>query len=263
MAPSTFHIHLGRWREPLIKVGNVALGLAALLALPLVSPSVNVAYAACLGAARCVVPRSTPCSDPWRELHDKWNDLKLAGYLFRHHVHIKAAKFFVRGRPLNEEERREFHPIFERSLAFSKVKLRQLNFPERVGGSAMGNELFFPKGDIPREKLAHELLHVWQRQNGGAFDEDGWEVYPRDYESRIRKGARWEDLGHEEQAWLFTDMYASGFFQNNPRSRFLTDPVLRPAAEDAAQQIQAGTGAANAKRASRSSGWNWVQGYAS
>lgn len=163
-------------------------------------------------------------------------------------------------RPLNDFERRLLEPVFEASVRWADVRLREgvrglLNVSARA--FVIENTVFLPKDylPLPPALLVHELTHVWQFQNGGhayiadslhaQFFGDGY-----DLEKALLQKKRWAELNCEQQATLLEEAFAQGCFRGRPfvvRGRDYTAYF-----EAAVQAVRRGEGASF--QASRNAG---------
>lgn len=154
-------------------------------------------------------------------------------------------------RPLSELEQRLVQPVFEASLDYARVRLREgvrglLNASARA--FVIENTVFLPKDylPLPPALLVHELTHVWQFQHGGhayiadslhaQFLGDGYNL-----EKALLQKKDWHQLNCEQQATLLEEAFAQGCFRGRPfvvRGRDYT-PVFARAVE----ALRAGQGA--------------------
>ena len=190
-------------------------------------------------------------------------------------------------RPLDPTERQMLKEIFGDSMTdedYDKVRIREgdAGLIDKVApGRAfvLGNTIYvssnrMSNGKIQEETLVHEMVHVWQYQNGGAdyltkalaaqqngpkgTGSVGIEGQPKDYSKGyyyhddVIAGTPFEKLNPEQQAKLIADAYSEGVFSTtNPQQFYIngvdkTDYIKGAENEDikgAWDMIKAGEGA--------------------
>ncbi len=154
-------------------------------------------------------------------------------------------------RPLTPGERAQLEPIFETSLDFEPVRIREpatglVAISQRA--FVIENTLFVPRAFMPLKAsvLVHEMVHVWQHQHGGhayiadslqaQFFGDGY-----DLSKGLREGREWSALNCEQQATLIERAFESGCFFGKPL--FLHGHDFTREFEAAITELRAGRGA--------------------
>jgi chitinase len=130
--------------------------------------------------------------------------------------------------------------VYGDSIDFSKVVLKEgkagliTTFnPDRP--FVVGNTIYVPSGKLDPSTLVHEMMHVWQYQNGG-IDYMGNAVAaqlwgPQNpnggsrgyyYEGDLAAGKPFEKLNAEQQAQLIQDAFRKGVVPpKNPQQQFI------------------------------------------
>ena len=160
-----------------------------------------------------------------------------------------------KGEPLNGNQRAMLERIFGQSVDWSRVRIKYgfagaASFSDRP--FAHGDVIYAKKQWISDAALAHEVMHVWQFQNGGpgymtesiaAQIAEGAEAYR--YADDVAAAVPWGELEPEQQGQFIQDAVASGYFEQSGRGgRFIRDGVdYTEYLERALGQIRAGRGA--------------------
>ena len=123
-------------------------------------------------------------------------------------------------RSLTEDERALAQPIFRSSLDLSRVRVREeITGLLNISRSAFAIEetIYFPRGWSPvaKQTFVHELVHVWQFQNGGhAYIADAVHAQTLgdgyDLELGLTQGRKWDQLNAEQQATFIEEGFAHG-----------------------------------------------------
>jgi hypothetical protein len=144
------------------------------------------------------------------------------------------------GRRLTGDEIAVLETVFRDTVDYSDVLIKE----GRIGAMGASGRAFTlcntiyipglngsgygpPGSDGYLRLLVHEVVHIWQFQNGGTdyitasvtAQLGGWwrgkgMSYAYRYERGIKEGLSWEQLGPEQQAKLIEDAYAHGFFSD-------------------------------------------------
>lgn len=130
-------------------------------------------------------------------------------------------------RRLTEDEINDMKRIFGDSLSYYNVRIVEgkragiYSFSDRP--VAIGNTIYM-KNHNPtnkRERLAHEMVHVWQYQNKGiryisdAINAQVLVNNAYNWEKEIERGIdKWTDFNLEAQGELILDVYLSGILTN-------------------------------------------------
>jgi hypothetical protein len=137
-----------------------------------------------------------------------------------------------------DEERRRIEAIFGDSIDLDQVVVVEGSDVGLFDSSlnegrpfVLGNRVYLK--DRP-EDLIHELVHVWQYQNGGSGYAPEAQIAQElgagyEYEPAVAAGARFEDLNPEQQGELIAEAAESGFF-DAPDQRLLLKQ--NPATDD-------------------------------
>jgi hypothetical protein len=158
------------------------------------------------------------------------------------------------GRDLTPHELAALRQLFGESIDFSRVVVK-----DGDQGLASINDRPFVLGNVIYLKergelasLAHEMVHVWQYQNGGPdylaealaaqLFGDGY-----DWQKALAEGKVWSQLNPEQQGQLIEDAFAAGFFPSTEAQgerRFVHDGRDYTAfLSGALESIRAGRGA--------------------
>jgi hypothetical protein len=116
------------------------------------------------------------------------------------------------GRPLSQRERDFAHEIFGNDVNLTNIKVVESSQLTNNRGAFKGNTIFIPGSDaMSRDEIAtfaHELLHVWQEQNGYPLGRayrdqlDNIVNGAQPYKLEIHGSTSWRDLGREQQGQL-------------------------------------------------------------
>jgi hypothetical protein len=175
------------------------------------------------------------------------------------------------GRALTDEETRHLLKIFEGALDLSLIRLK-IGDIGVFGASGAPfthcNTIYIPKTYLPdpsdeanykhvlRDLLAHEAVHVWQYQNGGAdymsesLFHQCWGIWQKkgrgwayDFTRGIKEGKSWAELNPEQQAELIEQSFYQGLFENDDARFVYNDADLTDYAREAIKQLRKGAGA--------------------
>jgi len=163
------------------------------------------------------------------------------------------------GRKLTDEEKNYLRDIYGDSIDYDKVLIKQGNLgkiewidPHRP--FVVGNTIYVPSGNsnssawdpnVPwdenkKSSLVHEMMHVWQNQNGGIDyaakaliaqllgpkDPSGNKSRGYYYEKAVAEGKPFEKLNPEQQAELIQDAFKKQVLPpTNPPQKFLINGV--------------------------------------
>lgn len=126
---------------------------------------------------------------------------------------------------LTSEQVFELEKIFLSSVDYSKVLIKAGNSHLlTMSGRAfvMGNTIYMPEKQYSFDLLVHEMVHVWQHQNGGygyigkSLVGQYWgEGYS--FVKGISGGKSWAELNPEQQASLIEHAYVNNFFFNGEK----------------------------------------------
>ena len=155
-----------------------------------------------------------------------------------------------KGRSLKEDEMAMLRSIYGDSIDYSKVQIKEGKAglistfnPDRP--FVVGNTIYVPSGSMSEDTLVHEMMHVWQYQNGGvdymgkAVAAQWWG--PADptggsrgyfYDDDVVAGKPFEKLNPEQQAELIEDAFSATSGRKilpptEPPSRFIINGVDR------------------------------------
>lgn len=159
------------------------------------------------------------------------------------------------GEPVAAELKREMRRIFGESVDLDSVRIKRRFagvFSANGRPFAHGNVIYTKGERVDAELLAHELVHVWQHQNGGPdymAKALGAQAHGDAYEWQkgVSQGKRWRDLDPEQQAQLIADAWKGNYFtsgDDEQNARFVhggvdyTDSIRAALAE-----LRAGRGA--------------------
>lgn len=128
------------------------------------------------------------------------------------------------GRKLTDAEITDLKAVYGDSIDYSQIRIKE-GFSGVFSANGRpfthGNTIYMKDNAVTPELMAHEMMHVWQFQNGGtdymseALTSQWWgKGY--DWESSV-PGTAWEDLEPEQQAEFMEQVFASGY---------LTDPAV-------------------------------------
>lgn len=157
-----------------------------------------------------------------------------------------------RGDRLTAEELAYLRVIYGDAIDYDAVRVKRGSaglFSLNDRAFVLGNTIYMKDTD-DLAVLAHELMHVWQYQNGGsdyiaeALISQQW-GRGYDWEQSVPQIA-WADLEPEQQAQLFEDAFAAGFFDSESPSygRFVVANVDYTQYLQAAwAEVKAGRGA--------------------
>jgi hypothetical protein len=127
------------------------------------------------------------------------------------------------GRGLTDDEQAMLRAVFGDSVDYRAVVVKPTVKGIGGRGFTIANTIHLAR-DTSAVTLVHEMVHVWQFQNGGtdyiaasAFHQAGVfrDVYAGDaydWRPQVKAGKRWAALGAEQQAQLVEDAYAEGHF---------------------------------------------------
>ena len=140
------------------------------------------------------------------------------------------------GRKLTAQETIELRRVFGPAVDLGKVRVKE-------GGSGlltafsprpfcMGNTIYIPRPDkSPRQRLStlvHEMVHVWQFQNGGTtyvsssiHGQTAGAGY--DFASGVREGLPFDAMGAEQQAQMIQTAFDYGCFGEGGRVGWFRD----------------------------------------
>lgn len=155
------------------------------------------------------------------------------------------------GRELTDAEIAELKKIYGDSIDYEQVRIKEGFsglFSTNDRAFVHGNTIYMKDNTITPELLTHEMMHVWQYQNGGsdymteALTSQWWgKGY--DWESSV-PGTAWEDLEPEQQAEFLEDVLASGYFNTPGGGTFMHNGQdITAYVEDALRKIRNGEGA--------------------
>ncbi len=158
------------------------------------------------------------------------------------------------GRKLTDSEKEAMREIFGDSVDLSKVRIKhgKAGVFGNSGAFVHGNTMYFGENtEITTDLLAHEMVHVWQHQNGGTDymrealeSQELGDAY--DFEEDVINGVPWEDLEPEQQAELVQVAVQRGYFDPDS-ANFGTLSVNGVDVSDymasAVEQLRSGTGA--------------------
>lgn len=159
------------------------------------------------------------------------------------------------GRRLAPDEVTAMRRIFGDSIDYNRVVIKEGDaglFSANGRPFAHGNVVYVKTEEPSLTLLAHELVHVWQYQNGGPdnmaealFAQAFGDAY--DWRKAIAEGKSWDQMDPEQQGEFIMAAYNSGFFapgELEGNQRFVLDGVdYTPQLRAALQQIRAGQGA--------------------
>lgn len=172
------------------------------------------------------------------------------GYLAARAVQAIGGATLGPGRRLSLAERAIAEPVFLGSAALERVTVRA---PTRglVGASGRAfvieDVIYVPAAYLPLSPLVliHELVHVWQHQNGGhgyIADSLSAQLWGEGYalDRAAAEGRPWHALNCEQQATLIEEAWGQGFFEGRP-VRLGARDVTGWAAQ-AVEELRAGRG---------------------
>ncbi len=163
------------------------------------------------------------------------------------------------GRTLTAAEIAKLRAIYGDAIDYDQVRIKTGNaglFSLNDRPFVLGNTIYMKDSDLGGATLVHELVHVWQYQNGGSdyLGEALWsQEYGKGYDwQQSVPGTPWAELEPEQQAAFIEALYRAGYF--NPQSpgfgRFSADVDGDGRAEDltayahrAVTELRAGRGA--------------------
>lgn len=153
------------------------------------------------------------------------------------------------GRPLTPAEKTLLEKIFQTSVEYDAIRIKQgyagiLNAGDDQGFTLYNNQRALTHGNTIYMKnkaektpdwdatLVHETTHVWQNQNGGT--DYMWEALHAQmtagygyYDDVINKGKTWGMLNPEQQGQLIEDAYEAGYFTKNQGQWIEVDPLTK------------------------------------
>ncbi len=167
------------------------------------------------------------------------------------------------GRTLKPDEVTELKKVYGSSIDYTKVRivegedtLTKISDGRPFTGR---NTIYVPKDrKLDQDLLTHEMLHVWQYQNGGSdympkalWAQQVGDGY--DFEKGIDQGKAWAELNPEQQAEFIEQAVAAGAI-DDPKHQFIyerkdKDGNVRARTDystylnDALREIKAGRGA--------------------
>lgn len=124
----------------------------------------------------------------------------------------------AQGEPLSDDEIAYLRTIYGDAIDYDAVRVKRGSaglFSVNDRPFVLGNTIYMKDVDSAAV-LAHELMHVWQYQNGGsdylieALVSQQW-GRGYDWEQSVPQ-TPWAELEPEQQAQLFEDAFADGFF---------------------------------------------------
>lgn len=142
-------------------------------------------------------------------------------------------------RGLTSEEERQLRMVFGDSIDYSQVRIKEGNaglfsLNDKDRPFTTGNTIYMKKNkdDAGFERtLFHEMMHVWQFQNGGASYQSGSlraQAFggddPYNYRDAIAQGKKWNELNPEQQAHLIEDAWFSGIIGDPTRTTGIPTP---------------------------------------
>lgn len=124
------------------------------------------------------------------------------------------------GRRLTDEEVTALRRIFGGSIDLGRVRIKEGDagvFSVNDRAFVHGNVIYTKDEPVTLELLAHELVHVWQYQNGGPdylvealAAQTRMDAY--NWEKAAHEGKTWKQLNPEQQAELVKAAFLSGYF---------------------------------------------------
>ncbi len=118
------------------------------------------------------------------------------------------------GRRLTEDEVARLRPIFDDSLDYTRVRVKEgrLGLLGMSGRAFVHGDTVYVPGRGPPDYglLVHELTHVWQHQHGGTAYMSAalaaqWMGDGYDWRKAVARELRWAQLNPEQQAQLIED----------------------------------------------------------
>ncbi|MCB9645986.1 MAG: hypothetical protein H6730_05210 [Deltaproteobacteria bacterium] len=155
------------------------------------------------------------------------------------------------GRKLTDAEIAELKKVYGDSIDYDQVRIKEGFsglFSTNDRPFAHGNTLYMKDQTVDQELLTHEMMHIWQYQNGGSdyMSEalvSQWWGKGYDWEASV-PGTPWEDLEPEQQAEFMEKAWASGFFNDPEHNSFIWNGVdYTDYLKDALKKVRAGEGA--------------------
>jgi hypothetical protein len=142
------------------------------------------------------------------------------------------------GRELNARELTVLRGVFGDAVDYSAVKIKERPFKkETQQGATSYNTIMHPIGrPLSDATLVHEVVHVWQSQQGKL--KYAWNIkqQPSKYDARFRDailvGKKWGKLSFEHQAWLIEEAFERGYFDSNAHA-YDREPLVKAALKDA------------------------------
>lgn len=152
---------------------------------------------------------------------------------------------------LTKQQLVDLEKVFLNSVDFTKVIVKAgnshlLTISNRA--FVMGNTIYIPKETYTMSLLVHEMVHIWQYQNGGysymskslkgQYLGEGY-----DFVKGIEGGKTWFELNPEQQASLIEHAYTSGFFHGQSREFIYWGRNYTNYLEEALGYLRCGKGA--------------------
>lgn len=173
------------------------------------------------------------------------------GFAAARAVKLAARARAMPSRPLDATERAAAAPVFGGSVRLERVRVHApASGLVAVSRRAFVIEdaIYVPAPFLPLSLtvLVHELVHVWQHQNGGhAYIADSVQaqLWGEGYalERAFFERRAWSALNCEQQATLIEEAFAQGYFQGGPVK--LSGQSATAWVEAAVRELQAGRGA--------------------
>jgi len=155
------------------------------------------------------------------------------------------------GRELTDAEIASLKAIYGDSIDYEQVRIKEGFsglFSTNDRPFCHGNTIYMKDSTVTPELLAHEMMHVWQYQNGGSdyMSEaltSQWWGKGYDWESSV-PGTAWEDLEPEQQAEFMEAVYGSGYITDPNVTTFMHNGQdISAYVDEALRKIQNGEGA--------------------
>ena len=172
-------------------------------------------------------------SDAWIAFRDGFVDTAINDLGFISRRSLQAIQELLGteapGRKLTAAEIEVLRPMFGSSVDYDKVRVKEKK--EGLWGDlaktdafVVGNTIYFEDPSVmTTDLLAHEMVHIWQFQNGGSFGVEALyktrEGHGYDWQASV-PAVPWVDLEPEQQAEFIQDLVRSGYFErSNPANR--------------------------------------------